>query len=117
MDKARIEALKNKLQMMAKCIFIAADEVVAKDISAGLHAAMDTIDTLTAERDGLRGALICTTDALTAANSLLSRSPKTAAPSDKMFDQMLIDYKKSEEIGRTALLNLELPPGPQEKDQ
>lgn len=40
---------------------------------------------------------------LVAAHSLLSKSPKTAAPSDRMFDQMLLDYEKSIERGRAAI--------------
>lgn len=41
--------------------------------------------------------------ALSAAVSLLERSPKTAAPSDKMFDQMLEDYTRALATARTAL--------------
>ena len=40
---------------------------------------------------------------LAAAISLLSRSPKTGAASNKMFDQMLIDYDNSAARGRAAL--------------
>ena len=40
---------------------------------------------------------------LVGAHSLLSRSPKKAAPSDKMFDQMLADYGRSIERGRAAI--------------
>lgn len=43
------------------------------------------------------------TAALVAATSLLSRSPKTAAPSDKMFDQMLIDYAGAVDRARADL--------------
>ena len=43
---------------------------------------------------------------LVAAHSLLSRSPKTAAPSNKMFDTMLSDYAKSIKRGREALASL-----------
>lgn len=38
---------------------------------------------------------------LAAAISLLERSPKTGAPSDKMFDMMVSDYKRSLEAWRT----------------
>lgn len=51
----------------------------------------------------MREALVDVTAHLVAAHSLLSRSPKTAAPSNKMFDQMLRDYAKSIERGRAAL--------------
>ena len=47
---------------------------------------------------------------LVATHSLLSRSPKTAAPSNKMFDQMLKDYKKSIERGRKAYTAIQSPP-------
>lgn len=40
---------------------------------------------------------------LAAAISLLERSPKTAAPSDKMFDQMLDDYRNALEAARAAI--------------
>jgi hypothetical protein len=43
------------------------------------------------------------TASLAAAISLLERSPKTAAPSDKMFDQMLADYRASLGRARAAL--------------
>lgn len=45
---------------------------------------------------------------LAAAISLLERTPKTkkAAPSDKMFDQMLVDYKNSLTRARVALSHL-----------
>jgi len=53
---------------------------------------------------------------LVAAHSLLSRSPKTAAPSDKMFDQMLKDYEKSIERGRKAYTALQAQPAPAQGD-
>lgn len=40
---------------------------------------------------------------LAAAISLLERGGKKAAPSDKMFEQMLTDYRNSLERARTAL--------------
>ncbi len=42
---------------------------------------------------------------LVAAVSLLKRSPKKAAPSDKMFDQMILDYERAIERGRKFLAN------------
>lgn len=56
------------------------------------------VRTLTAERPSFIAALA----ALAAAISLLERSPKTAAPSDQMFDIMLADYKKALAGGRAA---------------
>lgn len=43
---------------------------------------------------------------LTAAHSLLKHSPKTAGPSDLIFDKMLEDYAASIERGREALKRL-----------
>jgi hypothetical protein len=40
---------------------------------------------------------------LTAAVSLLKRGGKKAAPSDRMFSQMIADYERSVERGRTFL--------------
>lgn len=48
-------------------------------------------------------ALKDTTVHLIAATSLLSRSSKKAAPSNKMFDQMLVDYNNSADRGRAAI--------------
>lgn len=63
-------------------------------------------DALTAERavsDKLEEALKDTLSHLVAAASLLSHSPKTAAPSNKMFDQMVVDYKAAAKRSRAAL--------------
>lgn len=49
--------------------------------------------------EALRGA----TASLVAAVSLLKRGSKKAAPSDKMFDQMILDYEKSIKEARAAL--------------
>jgi hypothetical protein len=65
-----------------------------------------TITRLTAERDALRGALIDVSASLAAAISLLERggkAAKKAAPSNKMFDQMLVDYRNSLERARNTL--------------
>lgn len=53
----------------------------------------------------MRGPLIDVVASLAAAISLLERTPKAkkAAPSDKMFDQMLADYRKSLEAARATL--------------
>ena len=56
-------------------------------------------------------ALVDVLASLAAAISLLERGGKKAAPSDKMFEQMLIDYRASLERGRTAALaSREAPP-------
>ena len=60
-------------------------------------------------------ALVDVLASLAAAISLLERGGKKAAPSDKMFEQMLIDYRASLERGRTAALaSREAPPAAQE---
>lgn len=68
-----------------------------------LTAANDDNDRLTAERDELLKACKKVTVNLMAAISLLENSTKTAAPSDKMFDIMLNDYRRAVEIGRAAV--------------
>jgi hypothetical protein len=50
------------------------------------------------QRDPFVGCLA----ALAAAISLLEHGGKMAAPSDKMFEQMLVDYRKALEAGRAA---------------
>jgi hypothetical protein len=61
------------------------------------------ITCLRAENERLREALIDTTASLVASVSLLERGGKKAAPSDKMFAQMLVDYKNSIDRARAAL--------------
>jgi hypothetical protein len=51
----------------------------------------------------LRKAAISVGASLAAAISLLERGGKKAAPSDKMFKQMLVDYRGSLERARAAL--------------
>lgn len=53
-----------------------------------------------AEKDDI---LLDVTAALAAAISLLERSPKKGAPSDRMFDQMLADYRVSLDRARASL--------------
>ena len=61
-------------------------------------------------------ALVDVLASLAAAISLLERGGKKAAPSDKMFEQMLIDYRASLERGRTAALaSREAPPACQQE--
>jgi septal ring factor EnvC (AmiA/AmiB activator) len=59
--------------------------------------------TLQASLDAARKAHIDTTASLAAAVSLLERGGKKAAPSDKMFAQMLKDYNASLDRARAAL--------------
>lgn len=51
----------------------------------------------------LREALLSTTASLAAAISLLERGGRRAAPSDKMFEQMLKDYRKALKEARAVL--------------
>jgi len=51
----------------------------------------------------IEDATIRVAAALAAAISLLERSPKTAAPSDKIFDMMVSDYKRALEAWRAAI--------------
>jgi hypothetical protein len=58
------------------------------------------------EQMALREALMAVTSSLAAAISLLEcggKAAKKAAPSDRMFDQMMRDYKKSFERARKVL--------------
>ena len=59
---------------------------------------------LAAEREReLWDSAITVTASLVAASSLLERGGKKAAPSDKMFEQMLLDYKKAVKRGQDTL--------------
>jgi hypothetical protein len=50
-----------------------------------------------------RDIVIQLLSSLVAAVSLLKAGSKKAAPSDKMFDQMIVDYERAIENGRTYL--------------
>lgn len=63
----------------------------------------DVITRLRAENERLRAALVDGGASLAAAISLLERGGKKAAPSNKMFEVMLDDYRKSLERVRAAL--------------
>ena len=64
---------------------------------------LDERDALRARVAKLEAATIDAAASLTAAISLLERGGKRAAPSDKMFEQMLVDYRNSLERARAAL--------------
>ena len=66
------------------------------------NALSEEITRLREENARLREALIDTTASLVASVSLLERGGKKAAPSDKMFAQMLVDYKNSIDRARLA---------------
>lgn len=70
-----------------------------------LHApeVLQSLKAVVAERDALREALVNVTAYLIAAKYLLENGGKEAAWSDKVFEQMLLDYQKSIEEARAAL--------------
>lgn len=72
----------------------------------------DEITRLRAENERLREALLDTTASLVASVSLLERGGKKAASSDRMFAQMLIDYKNSIGRARAALEGVKEPVSP-----
>lgn len=104
----RIEALEAERDKQREHI-----RAQAEDIMKLGHLVYDDADppvtwkmrALTAEADKARlsEALRSTLASLVAAVSLLKRGSKKAAPSNKMFDQMILDYEKSIEEARAAL--------------
>ena len=68
--------------------------------------AASEIETLRANLEMAKNALRETIPSLAAAISLLSRSSKKAAASDKMFDMMLKDYQTSLDSGRSTYAQL-----------
>jgi hypothetical protein len=58
---------------------------------------------MTPREETLEGALKDVLASLVAAVSLLERGGKKAAPSDRMFAQMLVDYRRSIRRGREVL--------------
>ena len=75
-----------------------------QEVTAALEQAQDRIEELEAK---LAEAGVDVAASLNAAISLLERGGKKAAPSDKMFNQMLLDYKASLARFRTTLTELE----------
>jgi uncharacterized coiled-coil protein SlyX len=68
-----------------------------------VHRLAVDVDALKARIAELEAALSDTTAHLVAAVSLLERGGKKAAPSNTMFEQMLVDHKNSIERARAAL--------------
>ena len=90
--------------------WVAADalEAQAKEIEeAALRAQDNAAEYVRQIKDAriaeLETALVDVTACLVAAVSLLERGGKKAAPSNKMFDQMIVDYKNCIERSRAAL--------------
>jgi hypothetical protein len=72
------------------------------------------------EPQNVREAFMQVLASLVAAVSLLKRGGKTAkkaAPSDKMFDQMILDYEKAIEQGRAALAQSNAVPKQEVRDK
>jgi len=68
--------------------------------------AADRIEELEAKLAKAVSASVDTAASLVAAISLLEKGGKKAAPSNKMFDQMMADYRASLERTRTTLAEL-----------
>ena len=88
------------------------NHTVASDLSGDFGSEADArfiaasrqlVPALLSERDALREAALDALAALVAAVSLLEGGGKKAAASDKMFAQMLVDYRASIERTRAAL--------------
>jgi hypothetical protein len=77
------------------------DILIERDTAEARIAALE--DAVRVKDEAHLGAMA----ALAAAISLLERTPKAkkAAPSDRMFDLMLDDYRKALDAARTALSN------------
>ena len=73
------------------------------DAGPGLYS----ISALTAKLAKALEAAVDAGASLAAAISLLERGGRKAAPSNKMFDQMLVDYRNSLERTRTTLAEIE----------
>lgn len=73
------------------------------ELQERIEVPLPALRALLAERDALRGAAMDALSSLVAAVSLLEGGGKKAAPSDKMFRQMLVDYNNSITRARQAL--------------
>jgi hypothetical protein len=74
-----------------------------RDVAAALRSLAAERDALQAEKARLREAALDALAGLVAAHSLLKAGGKKAAPSDKMFAQMLSDYDAAITRTRAAL--------------
>lgn len=78
------------------------DNMKALDLARTLIA-----EAIARERERMREPLIDVLVHLIGAHSLLSRLSKKAAPSNKMFDQMLVNYERNIKRGRAAITELD----------
>ena len=97
----------DKGQERCNAELIAAARNFIRPLAEAYLAGLDADQARIEELEGMREPLIDVLTHLIAAHSLLSRSPKKAAPSDKIFDQMLVDYERSIERGREAITELD----------
>jgi len=99
--------LKGNQALIAAAPDLAAEVLRLRDeLASGSFYKESDIDAMQDEIARLRGVAISTAASLAAAISLLERggkAAKKAAPSDKMFDQMLTDYRNSLDAARAAL--------------
>jgi len=112
----------SKLLVMARAALAVAEPVIREQADIALRAELAAVtermskldfertaaelerDALREENARLRKALIDILASLVASVDLLERGGKKAAPSDKMFAQMLVDYKNSIEQEREELI-------------
>jgi hypothetical protein len=81
-----------------------ADKIyAATGLTLNAEAAAKIGQMIQAENARLREAALDALASLVAAHSLLKRGGKKAAPSDKMFEQMLCDYDATITRARAAL--------------
>ncbi len=85
-------------------------EACRRNYEAGLRAS----DAARLDRAGI--VIVDLLASLVAASSLLKSGSKKAAPSDRMFDQMLVDYERSVERGRAFLSEMGNPPLSKEEE-
>lgn len=122
-DEAEVAEIAQALRALqaerdeAKGTAALATEVLKKEWAAHretldrAQAAETALTAARAEIAGLRKVHISVVAALAAAISLLERTPATkrAAPSNRMFDQMLVDYRKALSAARALAKRTEQP--------
>ncbi len=79
------------------------DEIIRKNETEYRRADLPPTDAECLRNEKVRELVIDCAASLAAAISLLERGGKKGAASDKMFEQMLKDYKASLDRARTAL--------------
>lgn len=97
---------KAAVDVAANVLRITGEHYIASLLTT-LRAALDEAEARAvkaeAERDAANALLLHTAASLAAAISLLERGGKKAAASDKMFAQMLTDYRKTLDAARAHL--------------